>query len=159
MWLSKYCNFALGSDNLKRLLVFIHPSCLGHLYPALQTSEANPCHLFVHWNVRWFSGERHVDSHVSFIFGYFHTALDKFFDLLKDLTGHFFQTEPFTIFTLITRKWWTKGAILANPSCIHATTPFVYKRSITFSIVKAKVLTSILAFEFLNGLASKCLYS
>lgn len=44
-----------------------------------------------------------------------------------------------------------QSATLANPNCIHATTPFVYKRPVKFSIAKAKSLTSILAFEFLNG--------
>ena len=44
-----------------------------------------------------------------------------------------------------------QSATLANPSCIHATTPFVYKRPVKCSIAKAKSLTSILAFEFLNG--------
>ena len=42
-------------------------------------------------------------------------------------------------------------ATLENPSCIHATTPFLHERPVKFSILMAKRLTSILAFEILNG--------
>lgn len=57
----------------------------------------------------------------------------------------------FELFQWLLPSGHAQSATLANPSCIHATTPFVYKRPVKFSIVKAKSLTSILAFEFLNG--------
>lgn len=155
------------ADNLKRLLVCIHPSCLRvfvcstpnewskalsclsslELYVVfLRATCGQPCQfhlrLLSHRTGQIFRPVEGVDRTLSSngTVQYFHS---NYTEMMNQVEFELFQgTLP---------SAYAQCATLANPSCIHATTPFVHKRPVKFSMVKAQSLTSILAFEFLNG--------
>ena len=155
------------ADDLKRLLVCIHPSCLRvfvsstpnewskalsclsslELYVVfLKATCGQPCQfhlrLLSHRTGQIFRPVEGVDRTLSSngTVQYFHS---NYTEMMNQVEFELFQgTLP---------SAYAQCATLANPSCIHATTPFVHKRPVKFSMVKAQSLTSILAFEFLNS--------